>query len=92
MRSIGVNEVYLDSPHKCLQVEHDFPDPTIITDILSRELREWSVASNGEIEMLHTSPTLVESCKVHLPSPTPLNAAVDSSSPTTRRTIGEIAL
>jgi hypothetical protein len=91
MRSPGVNDVQLDSSHGCFQVEHDLPSASAITDILSRELRGWSVASNGEVEMVHTSPTLVNSCKVHLLQPRPMDAT-SGESVSVKKTVGETAL
>ena len=91
MREPGVNTVHLDSSKGHFQVGHDLPDPSTITDILSRELRGWSVGSNGEVEMVHTSPTLVDSCKVHLAKPASPTLGI-ASSPANSPTIGETAL
>jgi copper chaperone CopZ len=90
MKTPGVNEVHHDSSNGCLQVQHDLSDPTTITDVLSRELRGWCVDSNGDVEMVHTSPTLTTSCKVHL-APLPVGAN-RVSTPAATRTVGETAM
>ncbi len=61
----AVQRVELDQSNGCLEVEHGFSDPRSVTDLLQQTLRGWMVASNGEVEMVATEPTLTRSCVTH---------------------------
>ncbi len=85
----GVQDVRIHQSDGYLQVEHNLRDPTELTSVLGRQLRGWTVAGNGEVEMTHTSPTVVDNCKVHPDNS--LGITTQEVAPT-RRTIGETAM
>jgi hypothetical protein len=62
LQSPAVHTVTVDASHGCFQIDHDYPDVTPILAILDLKLKAWTVAGNGEVEMVPSSASVIDQC------------------------------
>ena len=52
----SVHEVRMNATAHCWEVDHDYDDTSVITDVRRRWLHAWDGADNGEVVMVTTTP------------------------------------